>query len=212
MLTFKRSVLLILTLTLAVLAASLGVLKPVDEAGKDPSFLAFRKKLVMVVQKRDVAGLKAVVDSKINYSFGADPAGWPGFKKFFEPERPDSEFWGELAKVLAHGGAFGKDGSFQAPYYSACWPETLDPFQYGAVLGEHVKARGKADAAAPPVGELSYNLVEVVEAGPEWNKIKLPQGGTGYVARSDYGSPVDYRAFFEKKAGQWKMTTFIAGD
>lgn len=207
-----RILLLALTLGTAVLAASLGVLEPVDEAGKDPSFLAFRTKLLAVVQKRDVAGLKAIVDAKIDYSFGADPPGWAGFKKFFEPERPDSEFWGELAKVLSHGGAFMKDGGFQAPYYSARWPDDLDPFQNGAILGEDVKIRAQADPGAKPVAELSYNLVEVAEAGPEWVKIKLPQGGVGYVARSDYGSPVDYRAFFEKTSGQWKMTTFIAGD
>lgn len=206
-----RSIPLLFVLALAV-AAPLGVLKPVDQAARDPSFLAFRNDLLTVVKKKDVPGLKAVVGEKIEYSFGAEEPGWKGFKQHYEPEVPTSELWPELYKVLTHGGSFGKDGGFQAPYYSSNWPENLDPYRHGAILGEHVNIRAEADPGSKVVTMLSYNLVEAVDVGPEFVKIKLPQGGTGYVSQQFFGHPVGYRAFFQKKGGAWKMTTFIAGD
>lgn len=206
-----RSTFITLFLVAIALAASLGVLQPVDEASRDPSFLQFRTRLLETVRKKDVAGLKAVVDAKINYSFGDNEPGWAGFKKFHEPELPTSELWPSMTKVLTHGGAWVGQ-AFQAPYVSARWPENLDPYRHGAILGKDVNVRAEPDPNAKPVGTLSYNLVEVVEAAPEFYKIKLPQGGTGYVSERFIEQPIGYRAYFEKKNGAWKMTTFIAGD
>jgi hypothetical protein len=34
----------------------------------------------------------------------------------------------------------------------------------------------------------------------------------GFVALQYIRSPVDYRAYFQKSGGRWRMTLFIAGD
>ncbi len=201
-----------LCLTLTVLAAPLGVLKPVDQASQDPSFLAYRKQLQAAVKARSAAQLEPLVDARIGYSFGADEPGWKGFCKFYHPEKADAEMWSELARVLEHGGAFDKDHVFNAPYVSSNWPENLEPYQHGAIVAANVKALSKPDKKAPAVATLSYDLVETVQNTGDWVKIKLPKGGTGWVEGRYFQTPVGFRAFFEKKAGAWKMTTFIAGD
>jgi hypothetical protein len=42
--------------------------------------------------------------------------------------------------------------------------------------------------------------------------VRLGDGRTGFVAAGYVRSPVDYRAIFRRRGGQWQLLTFIAGD
>ncbi len=198
--------------------------KPVDEAAKDASFLAFRTKLIEAAKKRDAKYVLSIVDRKIELSFGG-LYGIEDFKKTWKINDPKSEFWKEFLTVMTHGGAFAKETAskmFFAPYTFNTFPEDLDAFEYSAIFGNNVNLREKPDLKAKIIAQLSYNVVKVdyensvkkkgAEAEYSWLKIETLGGMKGFVNAEFVRSPIAYRAGFEKKNGKWKMTVFIAGD
>ena len=54
--------------------------KPQDEAAKDPSFLAFRTKLIAAAERKDTAYLLSIVDRRIKNGFGGQD-GIANFKR-----------------------------------------------------------------------------------------------------------------------------------
>lgn len=200
-------------------------LAPVDEADKDASFKLFRKKLIGAVQKRDVKYVLSVVDPNIKNGFGGDD-GIANFKKQWKiTSSAKSPLWGELLFVLTHGGAFQREGRkqiFWAPYIYSSFPENLDAFDYSAIIEKDVKLLARPALSAPVVANLSYNIVKVdyqnsVKSKTNadeyaWLKVSTFGGKTGFVPERFVRSSTDYRAAFEKKRGQWKMTVFLAGD
>ena len=56
-------------------------------------------------------------------------------------------------------------------------------------------------------GKLQHEATEA-----DWIEVKDAKGKRGFVRQLDVRSPIDYRAFFEKKHGKWLMTAFLAGD
>ncbi|QIF00401.1 SH3 domain-containing protein [Roseimicrobium sp. ORNL1] len=194
-------------------------LMPVDEAVKNPSFFLFRAKLQEAVAKKDAAYVLGVIAPDIQTGFDGEN-GSAAFKKKWNLEKPDeaSELWPLLARTLAMGGKFDKDGSFQAPYTSAAWPEEFDSFEHTAVVGENVRVREKADAQSAVVATLSFEVVALAQSdAPQeerqpWVKVKLPNGREGYIRQEYVSMAIGFRAYFEKKNGSWVMTAFLAGD
>src|SRR5688572_13796382 len=108
------------------------VLRPVDEAAKDPDFLAFRTRLIDIVARRDTASLLALVHPDIRASFGSH-SGIASFVELWKLDKPGSELWKELGAVLKLGGSFDGPTSFTAPYTFSRWPEDVDSFEFLAV-------------------------------------------------------------------------------
>lgn len=202
-------------------------LKPVDEASQDPSFLAFRTKLIAAAERKDLKYVQSIMDPKIHLSFGGF-YGVAGFRKLWKNE---ADFWAEFLPVIRNGGRFVGDGRnkmnvFSAPYVFTDMPEDLDHFEVFAVFGNNVNLRERPDAGAPVIAQLSYNIVKVDheaatkrKTGPgeddwkiDWQKVTTLGGQTGWMKSEYVRSPIDYRAGFEKKRGRWVMTFFIAGD
>ena len=197
-------------------------LKPVDGAGKDPSFVKFREKLIAAAEKKDGRYVLSMVDPKIRNGFG-DRNGIAWFKKDWKLDRHDSEFWPKFLWVIKNGGSFTGEGSkklnnFAAPYVFSEWPDDLDSFEYFAITGTDVNLRKAAASNSEIVGKLSHNIVKIESdigndgKTPEWRKVTTLGGSTGYVHRDLIRSSVDYRAGFVKKRGRWVMTFFLAGD
>lgn len=203
---------------------------PVDEAAQDPSFLAFRTKLIAAAERKDTKYLMSIVDPKLEYSFGGY-SGLAQFKKLWKLGRADSKFWKEFLLVLKNGGTFTGEGrnrlnSFAAPYTFTTFPNDLDGFEYHAIFGSNVNLRERPGTDSPVIAMLSYNVVRVDEqrstrkkTGPgeydfeyDWYAVETLGGKKGFVKSEYVRSPIDYRAGFEKKRGIWKMTFFIAGD
>ena len=211
--------LMLLSVTVTNVSGQVQKLYPVDEAAKDPTFFTFRARLMQAVQRRDAAYLLSIVSPKIEVSFGGD-SGIEEFKTTWKPERAQSEVWLELATVLSLGGAFDKDGIFEAPYTSAKWPEDKDGFEFGAIIGEKVRVRAAPQVSSSIMRELSFDLVSVPDwqtnkargEKRDWIKVKLADGQSGYVAEEFIRSPIGYRAGFQKQDGRWLMIFFIAGD
>jgi hypothetical protein len=191
---------------------------PVDEAARDPSFVTFRRELIAAAQRRDRRAIYDVVANEIRFSFG-DENGIRAFKKHWEAE-PAGKLEQELLAVLSLGGAWQEGKRFCAPYTHARAPDDLKPDENAVILGKDVRVRARPSLTAPVVDTLSYDVVHWDFEGtgsasrddPAWVKIKTPRGRSGYVAGRYIRNFLDYRAFFEKQRGHWRMTLFIAGD
>jgi hypothetical protein len=216
----------IITLTAGLVTAQSRKLYPVDQAAKDPSFKLFRDKLLSAAQKKDREFVLSILDPKIQLSFGGE-SGIKDFKEMWKIDQPNSPFWNEMITILKMGGAFKTiDGrkEFVAPYVTSQWPDDpmLEPFEYVAVIGTNVRLRATPGVKAPIVASLSYDIVKLVNTQPptaavqkdgfKWVKVATGDGVEGFVADKYIRSEVDYRAYFRKVNGSWRLVVFIAGD
>lgn len=226
---FITEIVFVLLFTPQSLLAARAKLYPVDEAAKDPSLVAFRNKLLCAAQTRDIEFVLSVLDPEIVNSFGGDE-GIEGFKRIWEPEKPDTRLWHTLAVVLAMGGSYysaeqtrhtpDPRPEFSAPYVFSRWPGEFDAFEHAAITGKNVNLRSEPSARAPVLAKLSYEIVKLDGYLPSvreresasWVKIKTQAGLTGYVSRRFIYSPIDYRARFVKREGKWRITSLVAGD
>jgi hypothetical protein len=198
--------------------------RPVDEAKKDASFLAFRAKLISVVKKQDVKYILSIVDKNIQNGFGGDN-GIDEFIQWWKIRSPGSKFWSEFLPVITNGGRLSKeekDTIFSAPYNSTEFPGDLDAFEHQIIFGNNVNLRTKPDLKSEAVARLSYNIVKVdyqnsvadvkKEGEYLWLKVETLGGKKGFVNAKFVRSPIDYRAVFVKKGRSWKLTAFVSGD
>ena len=194
---------------------------PVDEAHADESFAEFRVRLQRALREKDADHVLSIVGPDIKLSFG-DSYGIEDFKKsWLTPGMTTngSDIWTELGEVLALGGTFqthGDERVFIAPYVFDRFPDAYDSFEYAAVITEKAPLRETPTSDAPAIAELSYDIVRVLDERPggtsEWMEVQAVAGSRGFLRATHVRSPIDYRAFFEKHDGQWKMTIFLAGD
>jgi hypothetical protein len=193
---------------------------PVDEGPRDRSFVPFRRRLMAAARRHDRRFIYSIVARDIEFTFG-EGEGITDFKRMWD-EQPAGELERELIAVLSLGGAWHKKGNFCAPYIWARLPDDLgeDGGESAVILARNIRMRARPSIAAPTVAVLSYDIVRMDRARsvppngdhPTWAWIITPTGRNGYVAGHYIRSAVDYRACFEKRRGQWRMTIFIAGD
>jgi hypothetical protein len=186
-------------------------LLPIDRADTQPDFFTFRARLQAAIARRDEAAVLAVTDPGIRTSFGDDE----GVETFRAKLRePQGTTWADLATALALGGTFPSPDSFVAPYVFAAWPDGLDSFECGAVIGDRVRVRVSAASGSAVMSLVSYEIVQVLPAQQESaaTHVRLANGVTGFIASAFVRSPVDYRAIFQKTGGQWRLRAFVAGD
>lgn len=213
-----RAALLVLVLGAGLGASAAEVrLRPVDEGSGDPSFQAFRRRLIAALRRDDRHYVFSIVDPKLTPGFGDPESGLAGLKEEWPLDEPGGGRWIELREtllvLLAMGGSF-RDGGFWAPYIFSEWPQELDAFGYSAIIGRGVALRSKPDG--PVLRRLTYDIVKVPEQkeGPDggWFKVVTLDGREGYVAKRYVRSPMDYRAGFKKQKGRWRLTALVAGD
>jgi hypothetical protein len=233
----SRLVILFFLVLAGVAAGQERYLKPVDEAKSDPTFLAFREKLIAAAERKDLKFVMSILDPKVELSFGGD-SGIRGFRELWTGKN-EAGFWKEFLPVIKNGGKYHagskqETAKFTAPYVFELFPEDLDQFEHAAIIGMDVNLREKPNRNASVVGKLSYNIVKIdpdeldtpdegltpaeqAYTGKQrelffWVRVTTFGGQTGYVKDAYVRRPVDYRAGFEKKRGRWVMTFFIAGD
>lgn len=208
----KLLALLLLLPTLALAAPN--SFPPTDNAAADPSFLAFRDDLIRIVKEQDTKALLKIVHPNIEFSFGDDP-GADGFAREWKLNRGnESSIWKEILAVLELGGNFNAAGEFVAPYIFANWPANRDGFDYQAVIVPETDVRATASARGKSVAKVGYEILKLrnVNSPEGWLPVIAPNGKRGFLPSGALRSPIDYRAFFKKEEGEWKMTAFIAGD
>lgn len=204
----------------AVPALAEGVkLRPIDQAGTDPSFAKFRSALLEAVRRRDTDFVVGQTSEDIKISFGGDEGREAFLGALTGAEDWQGEaYWAELQRVLEMGAVRLEGGAFCMPYL-ACMnipgcPE-CDPYDTVVVTSADTVARAKPRDDAPVVARLAYDVLQMnheVDGGEGWISVLLPGDRSGFVPAADARMAIDYRARFEKRGGTWRMTVFIAGD
>jgi hypothetical protein len=180
---------------------------PRDEAVRDPQLVAVRAQLRKAVARRDAAGVLELTGPEIRTSFGPDD-GLEFFKRDLADKR--GEIWDELGAVLALGGVFETPEAFVAPFSFGCG----EPGEEVVIVGRGVRVRSRPHSAAAVLSSVSFAILRVSdrEWAPGWRPVQLPDGRQGFIAARFVRSPIDYRAYFTKVNGVWRLTAFIAGD
>lgn len=220
----RRLLIAILLLSLAAFAqrgAKPTKLLPIDEAAKDPSFLAFRTELIKAVEKRDAAAVKAILDPKIQIDdkgvYGPDT-----FIKLLKIDNPKAEFWTGFEQLLKMGGRWRADKSgktgprFVAPYIYTDWPAGYDKFEYGAIAGANVKVLTQPKTGAPVLLTASHDIVTIFmeddSVKGDFQEIGMLSGQRGWVRRSEVRSALDFHAAFQKRGEKWMLVKYIMSE
>ncbi|HBB33987.1 MAG TPA: hypothetical protein DDZ80_09535 [Cyanobacteria bacterium UBA8803] len=197
-----------------------------DQVPANSSFYQFRERLQQAIRDRDAKFVEAIADPKIQITFGLPkPFSSLGF------DNPNSLSWKRLERIINIGctpseaPAGTKMDAYQCPHASQA--SLGDPFSDVYIVGENINVRAQPRNDSPIVGVLSNEVVKSDPAGLErlteqqrqeqqtvegWQPIITPAGQRGYVSSRYAYYPAGYRARFENKQGEWKMTAFIAGD
>lgn len=197
-------------------------LLPVDEAGQDPSWIAFRNRLLRALENRDRSFLLSVVDTNIRNSLDA-PRGVDTFRKIWNIDGSDSTLWRELRGALFLGSAWHKPEKgpreLCAPYVPIVWPTHLDPFDYGAIIAKEVLVKAEPAHDAETLATLSYDLVvvrdwELPDKSPQspqkWVRMRMGDRD-GFVPEEQIRSPIEHRACFIRTDAGWRMVAFVVG-
>jgi hypothetical protein len=186
-------------------------LPPVDECLADAGFVQFRGDLRRTVAGRNERRLLAIVADDIHASLG----GHVGKKDFIHlwglGKGGGSRVWAELDEALRLGCTM-RDGLATVPSMEDQIGDR-DAFETrialpGATLRDRPGAKGKA------LARLDWHVLTLRGPwdGGRWLHVRLDDGRTGYIYEPMARSPIDYRAWFRKRAGRWVMEGFLAGD
>lgn len=199
-----------------------------DRVKPGTSFHRFRSRLQQAVRSRDAKFIRTIADRNIHLSFGRSMT-----LDRLKIDDPNSLFWKRLERIInigcaayeAPAGQTDRIPSFGCPHVFQA--SLGDPFTDVYIVGKDVNVRTLPRADSPVVAVLSN---EVVKSDPQgfsalseqqklniqtwdgWQPVIAPNGQRGYVSSRYAYTPAGYRALFENKGGNWKMTAFIAGD
>ena len=198
-------------------------LMPVDEGGADPSWVAFRNRLISALKRGDRNALLAVVDRNIVNSLEAE-RGVATFRKLWGLDGKDDRLLRELASSLALGSAWYMRPKgprlLCAPYVPIKWPlHEVDPYHNGAVVLQNAPVKAAPSWASETLASLNYDIVEVrdwevADREPQlqqrWVRVRY-RGDDGYVAEEHIRSAIEHRACFAKEGGTWRMVEYVVG-
>ena len=197
-----------------------------DRVTPGSSFDRFRQRLKQAIRERDAKFIRAIADPKITITYGLPIAfSTLGF------DNPNSLSWKRLERILSVGctpyeaPAGVEIDAYNCPHVSQA--AMGDPFTDIYIIGETVNVRSQPRLNSQMIGVLTNEIVKFDSAGFErftqqqrdlaqtlegWMPIITPKGERGYVSSRYAFFAAGYRARFENKKGQWKMTVFISGD
>jgi hypothetical protein len=167
--------------------------------------------------RQDTTELLQVVAPDILNSLGGD-GGREEFRQTWGLAQPNrSQLWAALGLVLALGGRLHGDSASYAPYTFEGTPG--DGIDTVAVLGRNVLVRAEPTTTSAVVDTLSFEAVARWREGhsssgspPGWEPVRTSKARTGWVPGRYLRSPIDYRAGFVRRHGQWWLRAFVAGD
>ena len=201
-------------------------LPPVDEGGKDPSWVAFRNSLLAALGRGDRTMLLGIVDRNITNGLEA-PRGAAEFRKLWELDGKDDRVLRNLSSALNLGSAWhtpdkkNKNARILcAPYVPIKWPlDDVDPYDSGAIVVKEALVKGAPSHASPTLGTLSFDIIgvrdwDVADAENQlkqrWVKVNH-RGQDGYVPEEHIRSAIEHRACFAKTGNTWRMVEYVVG-
>jgi hypothetical protein len=177
---------------------------PKDEKGRDKTLAAFFVKLKDVLKRKDRDALLAMLAPDIDVGI-RDMSGSGAFFTAWGLGDRDASVYGVISQILSLNGVW-VDQQFCGPYVSVLFPKDLDRSKHQVILNFDTRLRATPSASGKVVATLAYDVVEVLERGPEWTKVRTVAGAEGYVQIAYLYSPAGYRACFSKSPeGTWQM-------
>ncbi|WP_416831199.1 MAG: hypothetical protein ACMUJI_13985 [Erythrobacter sp.] len=176
----------------------------------------FRMTLVTAVANRDPDMLQTVIDPGILLDFGGG-SGWEEMRARLDAA--DYRLWDELDTVIRLGCDRAYQDSLVMPYYWGQDFGDMDAYGTYIVLGADVPMFATAKSERR-IARLRWEAVEAVgyfdttqgdREAPLW-EVQTRNGKRGFVDRTLLRALVDYRLIAEQRDGEWKITTFVAGD
>jgi hypothetical protein len=205
----------VLIAALALAAAAPTRLPPVERCGGDPEFIAVRRQLELVIQKKDIDGLLSLMAQNVRVTFGGR-YGREDFRQHWGRSKDQSELWKELRRATKLGCATAVDGQgeeYRAMPAMFVTGDDLDGFAtWVAVPGAMMRARPSPKAPVRMRLPAWTVLEEVDHEGGPWIEARTPKGRKGFVSTDQARSIIDYRIVFGRRDGEWKITAFVAGD
>lgn len=203
---------LVLAALLTSAQAEIRRLPPVDECTGDASFVAFREDLLAAIERQDSAAILSIVSEDIEFSF----RGFEGRQEFAErwglDEPQESAFWDVLAGTLALGCMVDEDGARVSPAFFLQTGEDDDPFETFLVTLADAPLLAAPDTESETRAVMNWDVVTVIGDRDGWYEVRRSDGLTGFLDHSYARAIADYRVFFARIDGRWRMTVFVAGD
>ncbi len=194
---------------------------PKDEGASDPSFVAFRTKLVAAAEACDQAVLWSLVADDFGGIEGVRSL--KEARTYFESQRRDQQtptlpVCRELARALRLGTAAEPQHAYCAPYALCAWAWGAGPGE-GVAAGREAVVRRQPHESAAAVDTLSYEVIEVcrytVRDGPcegvpdsteGWFAVVSPRGKVGYLKWEDLLIPSgNYQFKFAYRSAGWRV-------
>lgn len=195
--------------------ASKGEFAPRDECGQVDGAYQFRIKLADAVIARDVDAVVAMAKPMVKLSFGGD-YGRETLREWLS--EPNSELWQELEAVLRLGCAADSPERITMPWYFNQDIGERDPYGAYIVTGSDIPLY-KGHSGEEIVEKLNWAMVdlaafyEILEQKGNRDEVILTDGRRGYVDKSKLRALISYRmGVVKNEAGEWKISTFLAGD
>jgi len=191
---------------------------PVDESICVEDLHQIVEDLKLAVIEHDSSSIYSVLHDSINLSFGGD-WGPVRFRQLWQLDNDTTKFWEEFGEVINLGGTLSEDSSsFTFPYMFEGFPSGVDP--YFTVVG--IK-EGCGIYAKPTDSEFFHHSDYPILGVVPTDLIKLEFDGTfipviinadryACVKSSEFRFPLGYRGRLEKRNGDWKLVSWIAGD
>ena len=158
------------------------------------------------------------MDIKILNSFGGD-GGIDEFKGKWKIDDDNSRFWDIFKTSMELGGTFSDDTlTFIFPYLVETFPNTYDPFFYGALIKEeaNIYRSPNEDSKFHTTNYTIFEKLQWSDTIYEWNENYIPiivnKKRYGFVRKNDFRSATDYRGRFVYTSNSWKLKSFVAGD
>ena len=147
--------------------------EPVDEAGKDASWVSFRKRLMDAVERRDLKFVLGILDRNVRASIDGE-RGVAGFRKAWDIDAADTPLWRELREPPLFLGRLTssatRDPRNCARRTCSRGGRTTWIRRYGAITTKDVLLKAGPHADRSTLQTLSHEIVtvtdwEVVEKG-----------------------------------------------
>jgi hypothetical protein len=204
----------------------------------DPSFIAFRKDLADIAQRKDRTALaKLIVTTGYFWLQNKDLAdpGKPGIEnlaKAIDLDAKDGSGWEVIAALAAEPSASewpqhkGLICAPAPPGLDLSGINTLlqatetDFSEWGYPVENGVEVRADAKQNAPVIDKLGLYLVRVLPdsappdatGAPSFFHVALPNGKSGYVPMAAIASPQTDHMCYAKDASGWKIAGYIGGN
>ena len=199
----------------------------------DPNFVAFRKRLAAIAEKKDRAALARLVAAqgffwdRSNGEAADKKSGGDGLAAALGLGRADGSGWDMLASFAEeptaapdpdHASAFCAPAgpSFDAKAFKALLKATnTDAGEWGYPLSDSVEVHSAPHANAPVTGKLALAFVHVAPQAStnvsSYLRVVTSAGKVGYVAVDSIAPIGNERICYRNDNGVWKITGYIGG-